>query len=274
MVETAGLENRYARKGIEGSNPSLSVPMGIWNSTLVYVGARTLLAGALIALLLRRRVGALHAGGQIVSDLACAAFLLAYVNPDIRDDVGILVIPLWLFVLYWEATRFLENRRAAAECEDQETPLDFGLHIYGSVWAFGFVVPAILAGGFLMFNLLAPDQWPFPNPRPGLTCAPKRLHSGDELTLRMQVPHGAELTVFTPKGRALTVVPLIARGTQPPGSGFGWKARVAVAVDTVAGTAATGSQPERVFTDSGVYMLSVSSEAESLTCRVRYGSGS
>ncbi len=27
MVETAGLENRYARKGIEGSNPSLSVPM-------------------------------------------------------------------------------------------------------------------------------------------------------------------------------------------------------------------------------------------------------
>jgi len=32
--------------------------MGIWNSTLVYVGARTLLAGAMIALLLspRRRV--------------------------------------------------------------------------------------------------------------------------------------------------------------------------------------------------------------------------
>ena len=27
MVETAGLENRYARKGIEGSNPSLSVLM-------------------------------------------------------------------------------------------------------------------------------------------------------------------------------------------------------------------------------------------------------
>ena len=86
--------------------------MGIWNSTLVYVGARTLLAGAMIALLLRRRVGAAYAGGQIVADLSCGAFLLAYVNPDIRDDVGWLVVPLILFVLYWEATRFLENRRA------------------------------------------------------------------------------------------------------------------------------------------------------------------
>ena len=70
--------------------------MGIWNSTLVYVGARTLLAGAMIALLLRRRVGAFHAGGQVVSDLSCAAFLLAYVNPAIRDDIGVLVIPLLL----------------------------------------------------------------------------------------------------------------------------------------------------------------------------------
>jgi len=64
----------------------------------VYVGARTLLAAAMVALLLRRRVGVWHTGGQIVSDLSCAAFLLAYVNPDIREDVGVLVIPLLLFV--------------------------------------------------------------------------------------------------------------------------------------------------------------------------------
>src|SRR5262245_2742485 len=108
--------------------------MGIWNSTLVYVGARTLLAGAMVALLLRRRVGAWYAGGQIVSDLSFAAFLRAYVNPDIRDDVGVLVIPLLLFVLYWETMRFLENRRAAALREDEETTLDTALRIYGSVW--------------------------------------------------------------------------------------------------------------------------------------------
>ena len=55
--------------------------MGIWNSTLVYVGARTLLAGAMLALLLRRRVGAWYAGGQVVSDLSCAARLCEPQNP-------------------------------------------------------------------------------------------------------------------------------------------------------------------------------------------------
>src|SRR4051812_25779243 len=98
--------------------PPCPSPMGIWNSTLVYVGARTLLAGAMIALLLRRRVGAFYAGGQVVSDFSCAAFLLASVNPKLRADVGYLVIPLVLFVLYWEATRFLENRRAASASEE------------------------------------------------------------------------------------------------------------------------------------------------------------
>src|SRR6266516_2243285 len=154
--------------------------MGIWNSTLVYVGARTLLAGAMIALLLRRQVGPWYAGGQVVSDLSCAAFLLAYVNPDIRDDVGVLVIPLLLYVLYWEATRFLDNRRAAAARDNEESTLDTVLRVYGSMWAFGFVMPAVLAGGFLMFDLLAPGQWPFPNPRPGLVCDPSQLEHRSE----------------------------------------------------------------------------------------------
>src|SRR5881628_1833033 len=192
------------------------------NSTLVYVGARTLLAGAMIALLLRRRVGPWYAGGQVVSDLSCAAFLLAYVNPDIRDDIGLLVVPLLLFVLYWEATRFLDNRSAAAAREDEETTMDTVLRVYGSAWAFGFVVPAVLAGGFLMFDVLAPGQWPFPNPRPGLVCDPARLDPGTHFTLRMRVPHGAELSVFTPTGRSLVVVPFLRKGTQPRGSGFAY----------------------------------------------------
>src|SRR2546430_5922682 len=94
-------KNRRSRKPVcpQGHRGFESLPvrrraMGIWNSTLVYVGARTLLAAAMVALLLRRRVGVWHTGGQIVSDLSCAAFLLAYVNPDIREDVGVLVIPL------------------------------------------------------------------------------------------------------------------------------------------------------------------------------------
>ncbi|HYX82616.1 MAG TPA: hypothetical protein VE714_09500 [Gemmatimonadales bacterium] len=246
--------------------------MGIWNSTLVYVGARTLLAGAMIALLLRRRVGPWYAGGQVVSDLSCAAFLLGYVNADIRDDIGLLVVPLLLFVLYWETLRFLENRQAAALREDQETWLDIALRLYGLVWSWGFVLPAVLAGGFLIFNLLAPNQWPFPNPRPPIACSPKQLQPGEQLTVRMQVPHGAELSVFTPQGRALVVVPYVAKTAQA-GQGFAWTERVALVTDTIVGRATPAALPERVFTDSGVYVLSISSEAElsaSLVCRVRY----
>jgi len=229
--------------------------MGIWNSTLVYVGARTLLAGALIALLLRRRVGAAYAGGQVISDLSCAAFLLAYVNPDIRDDIGWLVAPLILFVLYWEATRFLDNRRATVARDVDESWLDILLRLYGGVWVMAFVMPAVLAGGFLVFDLLAPSQWPFPNPRPGLVCAPLRLVPGGELTLRMTVPHGTQLTVFPPKGRSVVLIP------------YGTKAFRDIETLTLA----TDTLP-RVFSDSGVYALTVSSEGEltaSEMCRVR-----
>jgi hypothetical protein len=228
--------------------------MGIWNSTLVYVGARTLLAGAMIALLLRRRVGAWYAGGQVVSDLSCAAFLLAYVNPDIRDDVGYLVIPLVLFVLYWEASRFLENRRAAALREEDDSWFDQGLRLYGAAWGIGFVLPAVLAGAFLMFELLAPGEWPFPNPRPELVCSPRMLHSGAELTLDMSVPHGTQLTVFPPAGKPVILIPYSARG-------FRDVPRFTLLTDTLS-----------VFRDSGVYALTVSHEGElaaSRMCRVR-----
>jgi len=232
--------------------------MGIWNSTLVYVGARTLLAGAMIALLLRRRVGAFYAGGQVVSDLSCAAFLLAYVNPAVRDDVGILVIPLLLFVLYWETMRFFENRRAAAMSEAEDSWLDSSLHVYGMVWTWGFVLPALLSGAFLMFDLMAPDEWPFPNPKAPLTCTPPKLRPGDELTLDMQVPHGSQLAVFTPRRGVIVLVPYGAKQ-------FEHVAHLTLATDTL----------RHVFADSGLYAIRVSSESEvsaSLMCRVRYGS--
>ncbi len=232
--------------------------MGIWNSTLVYVGARTLLAGAMIALLLRRRVGGFYAGGQVVSDLSCAAFLLAYVNPAIRDDIGVLVIPLLLFVLYWEATRFFENRHIAGMSEEKETLLDSGLRVYGMAWTWGFVLPAVLSGVFLMFDLVAPNEWPFPNPAPPFACTPERLRFGDKLTLDMSVPHGSQLAVFTPRGQAVVLIPYGARRFQTV-------AHFTLATDTL----------RHVFADSGVYAVVVSTEDElsaSLMCRVRYRS--
>jgi len=230
--------------------------MGIWNSTLVYVGARTLLAGAMIAVLLRRRVGAVYVGEQLVSDLSCGAFLLAYVNPAIRADIGVLVIPLVLFVLYWETMRFFENRRIAAMREDEDSWVDTGLRVYGMVWTWGFVLPALLSGAFLMFDLMAPNEWPFPNPTAALVCTPRHLRPGGELTLDMRVPHGSQLVVFTPRRGAIVLIPY---GAKP----FQTVAHFTLATDTL----------RHVFADSGVYAVTVSTEGElsaSLMCRVRY----
>ncbi|MEX2157533.1 MAG: hypothetical protein WD773_11940 [Gemmatimonadales bacterium] len=140
--------------------------MGIWNSTLVYVGARTLLAAAMIVLLLHRRRGVWFTGGQIVSDLACAAFLLAYVNPDIREDVGVLVLPLLAFVVL-ELTRFLAAQRGDSDEEADDSLFGTIGRAYGAVWLVGFVAPAVVAGGFLVLDLLFPGAWSFPNPAAG-----------------------------------------------------------------------------------------------------------
>jgi len=107
-----------------------------------------------------------------------------------------------------------------------------------------------------MFDLMAPNEWPFPNPKAPLACSPEQLRFGDELTLDMSVPHGSQLTVFTPKGPAFVLIPYGARPFQNV-------ARFTIATDTL----------HHVFADSGVYMITVSTEGEltaSLMCRVRY----
>jgi len=246
--------------------------VGIWNSTLVYVGARTLLAAAMIVLLLRRRRGIWFTAGQIVSDLSCAAFLLAYVNPDIREDVGILVLPLLAFVLLWELTRYVDAQRGDAEEEPDDSLLGSAGRAYGAVWLVGFVAPAVVAGGFLVFDLIFPGAWSFPNPRPALTCTPRHVERGGTVALRMAVPHGAELTIFTPARRALVIVPFEAKATRR-GRGFGDVERFMLQTDSVAGRALPDTVLQRVFVDPGVYVIRVSEEAEisaSRTCRVRF----
>jgi hypothetical protein len=247
--------------------------VGLWNSTLVYVGARTLLAAAMIVLLLHRRRGIWFSAGQIVSDLSCAAFLLGYVNPDIREDVGILVLPLLAFVVFWELTRFFTAQRGDAEEERDDSLLGTVGRAYATVWLPGFVAPAVVAGGFLVFDLLFPRAWSFPNPRPALACTPRHVEPGGSVALRMAVPHGAELTVFTPARRALVVVPFQSKVTRQ-GRGFADVERFTLHTDSAAGRALPDTTLERVFVDPGVYVVRISEEAEisaSRTCRLRFG---
>jgi len=128
------------------------------------------------------------------------------------------------------------------------------------VWTLGFVLPAILSGAFLMFDLMAPNEWPFPNPnpKPPLACTPERLRPGGVLTLDMSVPHGTQLAVFTPRRGIIVLIPY---GAKP----FQSVAHLTLATDTL----------RHVFADSGVYAITISTEGEfsaSLMCRVRYRS--
>ena len=72
----------------------------------------------------------------------------------------------------------------------------------------------------------------------------------------MSVPHGTQLTVFTPKGRSVVLIPYSIKA-------FRDVETLTLAVDTL----------PQVFADSGVYALTVSFEGEltaSEMCRVRY----
>jgi hypothetical protein len=107
-----------------------------------------------------------------------------------------------------------------------------------------------------MFDLMAPNEWPFPNPKAPLACTPRRLRFGDELTLDMSVPHGTQLTIFTPHRGAIVLIPYGVRRFQNV-------AHFTLATDTLA----------HVFADSGVYAVTVSTEGEldaTRMCRVRY----
>ncbi|MGH7568496.1 MAG: hypothetical protein ACREL9_05940 [Gemmatimonadales bacterium] len=132
--------------------------MGLWSGTLVYVGARTLLAAAIVLYVLRRQAGVWVLAGQVVSDLCCAAFLLGYINVDSREDIGLLAVPLWVFVVYWEISRrrgWLARQREETDGPD-DSALASASRIYRGLWVVGFVAPAVVAGGFLVFDLVSP----------------------------------------------------------------------------------------------------------------------
>ena len=76
--------------------------MGFSSGALVYAVLRTVLA---VALVFAAAFGGRRAWpivGQAVSDVACLAFMIAYVDPDLRTSLGWLALPLLLYVIAWE----------------------------------------------------------------------------------------------------------------------------------------------------------------------------
>ena len=237
---------------------------------LVYTGGRTLAAIALGVIATRSGAGVWRTVGQGISDVACVLFLLAYLSYDLRDVAKFFAPPLLVYVVLWE----IRSIAARLSAEDEPNEGDGALLIVPLQLAYEalMIMPPVVAGGFLLFDLIFPRQWPFPNRPPALRCEPDVVARGDRLTLRMDMPHGGELGVFTPSGRFLYVVEFAPRGT-PRSRRFEQRERLTLPSGRATGRAQPGAAPVLVFSDTGTYTFRVSEPAEisaSLTCRVRY----
>jgi hypothetical protein len=253
--------------------------MGFASGTVVYAVLRTILA---IAVGLAAAFGGRRAWplvGQAVSDAACLAFMIAYVDAELRLALGWLALPLVLYVVGWEGWGAL---RAAAT--DSDSAADgVGADILGwlgGFWRFFYrlllVVPPVGAGMFLVLGLLYPGGWVFPSMPAPLSCIPATVARGDTLTLRMIGGHGGELGVFTPAHGFLYIVDYAPK-TAPTSARFEYRQRFSLptvtATGRVLGAAPPGYPEVPVFTDTGTYLFRVSEVAEvsaSLGCTVRY----
>ena len=274
MVETAGLENRYARKGIEGSNPSLSVPVNIWGvSAIAYAVARTVAAGVLIVLAIRRRASGVVAA-QAVSDAAVALLVLAYALYALRAALGLLVIPLFLFFVAWElltATRRLDLLGETPGSQVSDAELLGGTARW--FWEVLNIVPAFVLGALVMGNAVTPGGLELPGTPSALSCRTAEVTPGGRVSLAMRTPHGPELGVFTPRRGYLIIRAPVAAGSVPDAERFEGQSRFALPVASLTGRRRSTAAPEPVFTDAGAYTFSISQYRDpsvAFTCVVRY----
>ena len=247
-----------------------------------YVGIRSVLAGGQI-LTLFRSGGALWAVlAQTLSDASLALFPLAYTNPHLRAALGWWPLPLFVFALGWEVWHLIAGM-AEAEPDAGETqgadPVTIAAEeVAGGwrpLWHLLFVLPCVGAGFFLSFDILAPEQWVFPNRVPAFRCEPAVLHARDTLHIDMPRQHGSELGVFTPDGRFLYVVAYQAGGQVVANRPQAFSGLTALHLPVIGATASPspGGARQPIFSDTGTYRFRISEEAElsaSLVCTVRY----
>jgi hypothetical protein len=251
-----------------------------WSSgALTYAVLRTVLGVALVLVAAAGTRRAWPVVGQAVADAACTAFMLAYVDLDLRESLGWLAAPLVAYVIAWEGWGAFHEAAAADDTPWDGMQPDL-LAWFGGIWRLLyrilFLTPPVVAGGFLVLALLYPGGWIFPEMPAPLRCAPDTLARGDTLTLRMVAPHGAQLGVFTPSRGFLYIVDYGPR-TAPTEQRFESRGRFSLAADRATGRVLEGAPPGYpevpIFTDTGTYRFRVSDASEispSLMCNVRY----
>src|SRR3989442_13487954 len=124
------------------------------SGTIVYATLRAIVALAVILSAWHGGRQALPIIGQAVADASCLAFLLAYVDYDLRASLGWFALPLLIYVMGWEgwgALRAVETdpgSDAAADGVGAELLGWLGRYWRGVVLPL-VVVPAPRGGGGL-----------------------------------------------------------------------------------------------------------------------------
>jgi len=240
---------------------------------VAYVVARTVIAGVLLVLAARRRApGAVAA--QALSDAAAALLVLAYARYALRTALGWVTLPLFAYFVAWEV--IAAARRFDAMGEAPGDPWSDAELIGGTArWAWDVlgVAPAVVLGAIVAGAFILPGQWTMPGTPPPLTCAPTEVAPGDTITLRMRVPHGGELGVFTPRRGYYSIRSTPPAGTVPDAARFEYRDRLVIPTASAAGRRVNAGARERVFADSGTYMFSLSEYKDvsmAITCAVHY----
>jgi hypothetical protein len=246
------------------------------SSVLVYVVARTI-AAVTLAVVARLRGQPWHGFiGQLAADGLFVLLVAAFGDHELRHLLGWWALPAWIYVAAWEGTAAVLRWGELDEVGRDVEYVDILTTAWRRVWDSLLVVPPLVLGLAVVTELIVPGYVPLPGRPPAIHCAPSALDSHDTLHVRLEPPHGGELTVITPAGRSLIVVPFAAASV-PRAKRFEEQPETAFVVAHTTGVTHGGAAAELVFTDTGRYLIRVSGVAEvaaSLTCTVRFTSAS
>jgi hypothetical protein len=249
--------------------------MSFWSiAAIAYVVARTVVAGVLLVLAMRRRASGVMAA-HAVSDAAVALLVLAYALYPLRAALGVLVIPLFLVFVAWELLTFTQRLDLLGETPDSQ--LSDAELLGGTAswfWDALNVIPAFVIGAMVVGNVVYRGGIDLPGTPSALSCTPTEVHAGDDLILRMRAPHGNELGVFTPRRGYLVIRGPVAAGSVPEAERFEHQGLLALPTELFNGRRSHAPAAEPVFADAGTYTFSMSAYRDpslSITCVVRYG---